>query len=95
MPATVTNPPNGPSLDQVVGRGEAATAMDGSRMLRAFDTALPNGGFGVADLPAGPVGKGSVYNVKALDIFNQVWLGQLSPQDAAQKITTEADAAIK
>ncbi|XVQ82091.1 ABC transporter substrate-binding protein [Microbispora siamensis] len=179
VPATVTNPPNGPSLDQVVGRGEAATAMDGSWMLRAFDTALPNGGFGVADLPAGPVGKGSVYNglteavyagtkhpkeawellkwliserhqkavaqagavwpgipslndvfaeawkakgvdvtgfkkaaegttmgyplteaadvynVKALDIFNQVWLGQLPPQDAAQKITTEANAAIK
>ncbi|MEV4300161.1 ABC transporter substrate-binding protein [Microbispora rosea] len=179
VPATVTNPPNGPSLDQVVGRGEAATAMDGSWMLRAFDTALPGGGFGVADLPAGPVGKGSVYNglteavyagtkhpkeawellkwltserhqkavaqagsvwpgitslndvfadawkakgvdvtgfkkaaegttmgyplteaadvynVKALDIFNQVWLGQLSPQDAAQKINTEANAAIK
>ncbi|HEX6471482.1 MAG TPA: sugar ABC transporter substrate-binding protein [Streptosporangiaceae bacterium] len=179
VPASVTNPPNGPSLDQVVGRGEAATAMDGSWMLRAYNTALPDGGFGVADLPAGPVGKGSVYNglseaiyagtkhkkeawelvkwlasadserivaaagtvwpgipslndtfvrawkakgvdvtgfqkaaegttmsypltesstvyvEKSLDIFDQVWLGKLSPQEAATRINTEANNAIK
>ncbi|WP_433496441.1 ABC transporter substrate-binding protein [Sphaerimonospora sp. CA-214678] len=179
VPAAVTNPPNGPSLDQVVGRGDAATAMDGSWMLRAYNTALPDGGFGVADLPAGPAGKGSVYNglseaiyagtehpeeawelvkwlaspdsqkivaeagsvwpgipslndvfvqawqakgvdvtgfkkaaegttmgypltpssatynVKALEIFNQVWLGQMSAQDAATKINSESNNAIK
>jgi multiple sugar transport system substrate-binding protein len=179
VPASVTNPPNGPSLDQVVGRGEAATAMDGSWMLRAYNTALPDGGFGVADLPSGPVGKGSVYNglseaiyagtkhkkeawelvkwlaspdsqkiitaagtvwpgisslndtfvrawkakgvdvtgfqkaaegttmsypltesstvyvEKSLDIFDQVWLGKLSPQEAATRINTEANDAIK
>lgn len=179
VPAAVTNPPNGPSLDQVAGRGEAATAMDGSWMLRAFDTALPSGGFGVADLPGGPIGKGSVYNgltealyagtkhpeeawklvkwlasephqkavaqagavwpgipalnevfaeawkakgvdvtgfkkaaegttmgyplteaadtynVKALDVFNQVWLGRMTAQEAATSINNEANAAIK
>ena len=96
-PASVTNPPNGPSLDQVVGRGQAATAMDGSWMLRAFNTALPDGGFGVADLPAGPVGKGSVYNGLSEAIFagtkhkKEAWeLVKWLASPESQRIITEA-----
>ncbi|GAA3206202.1 sugar ABC transporter substrate-binding protein [Actinocorallia longicatena] len=179
VPASVTNPPNGPSLDQVLGRGQAATSMDGSWMLRSYNTALPDGGFGVADLPKGPAGSGTVfnglseaisagskhpkeawelvkylasaehqkimagsgtvwpgisslnqdfaeawkakgvdvtgfkaaaegttmgypltsssatYNVKALDAFNQVWLGKLSPGAAAKQVNDASNAAIK
>jgi len=36
----------------------------------------------------------STYNVKVLDPFNQVWLGQQTPKKAADTVNTESNAAI-
>lgn len=37
----------------------------------------------------------ATYNVKVQDAFNQVWLGQQSPQKAADSVNEESNAAIK
>lgn len=178
-PASETNSANGGGLPQLIAQGTVATAMDGSWDLPSYYSSLPKGSWGVAELPAGPKGRATVYNglsdavyagskhpkeawqlvkwlasadsetlvsasgtvwsgipsinnafaahwqqagvdvtafqkgaqgntvsypvtdssatynVKVLDPFNQVWLGQLSPQAAADKVNSESNAAIK
>jgi multiple sugar transport system substrate-binding protein len=77
VPASVTNTPNGASLPQVMARKQAAVVWDGSWDLNAYQSSL-KGNFGVAELPSGPVGKGTVYN----GLSNAVSAGSKHPKEA-------------
>ncbi|MFK0286547.1 ABC transporter substrate-binding protein [Streptomyces sp. NPDC090499] len=77
VPATVTNTPNGASLPQVMARKQAAVVWDGSWDLNAYQGSL-KGNFGVAELPSGPAGKGTVYN----GLSNALYAGSKHPKEA-------------
>ncbi|MET9827962.1 sugar ABC transporter substrate-binding protein [Streptomyces sp. NPDC006385] len=77
VPASVTNTPNGASLPQVLARKQAAVVWDGSWDLNAYQGSM-KGNFGVAELPSGPVGKGTVYN----GLSNALYAGSKHPKEA-------------
>lgn len=61
-PGTVTNPPNAASLPQILAKGDAAITFDGDWDLNTYYSSLPKGSWGIASLPTGPAGAGTVYN---------------------------------
>ncbi|MDQ0834581.1 multiple sugar transport system substrate-binding protein [Streptomyces achromogenes] len=77
VPASVTNTPNGASLPQVMARKQAAVVWDGSWDLNAYQSSM-KGNFGVAELPSGPAGKGTVYN----GLSNALYAGSKHPKEA-------------
>lgn len=77
VPASVTNTPNGASLPQVLARKQSAVVWDGSWDLNAYQSSM-KGNFGVAELPSGPVGKGTVYN----GLSNALYAGSKHPKEA-------------
>ncbi|MER5430210.1 sugar ABC transporter substrate-binding protein [Streptomyces sp. NPDC002588] len=77
VPASVTNTPNGAALPQVMARKQAAVVWDGSWDLNAYQSSM-KGNFGVAELPSGPVGKGTVYN----GLSNALYTGSKHPKEA-------------
>lgn len=77
VPAAVTNTPNGAALPAVLARKQAAVVWDGSWDLSAYQTSL-KGNFGVALLPGGPAGQGTVYN----GLSNALYAGSKHPKEA-------------
>lgn len=77
VPASVTNPPNGAALPQVLARKQAAVVWDGSWDLNAYQTSMKDN-FGLATLPSGPVGQGTVYN----GLSNALYTGSKHPKEA-------------
>ncbi|GGN00615.1 extracellular solute-binding protein [Streptomyces fuscichromogenes] len=70
-------PPNGAAPPQVMARRQAAVVWDGSWDLNAYQSSMM-GDFGVAELPGGPVGKGTVYN----GLSNALYAGSKHPKEA-------------
>ncbi|WP_037678080.1 extracellular solute-binding protein [Streptomyces griseus] len=69
--------PNGASLPQVPARKQVAVVWDGSWDLNAYQSSM-KASFGVAELPSGPVGKGTVYN----GLSNALYTGSKHPKEA-------------
>jgi len=88
-PGTVTNTPNAASLPQILAKNEAAITFDGDWDLTSYQAALPAGGWGVAALPSGPVGAGTVYN----GLTDAIYAGTKHPAEAWQLEQWLASAA--
>ncbi|WP_051450360.1 ABC transporter substrate-binding protein [Actinospica robiniae] len=96
-PGTVTNTPNAASLPQILAQNTAAMTFDGDWDLTTYQSSLPTGGWGVATLPTGPKGSGTVYN----GLSDAIYAGTKHPQQAweleewlgsaaSEKIVTDA-----
>jgi multiple sugar transport system substrate-binding protein len=96
-PGTITNTPNAASLPQILAQNTAAITFDGDWDLGTYQSSMPAGSWGVATLPTGPVGSGTVYN----GLSDAIYAGTKHPQEAweleewlgsaaSEKIVTDA-----
>ena len=96
-PGTVTNTPNAASLPQILAQNTAAITFDGDWDLDTYQTSLPAGSWGVAALPTGPKGSGTVFNGLTDAIYAgtkhpaEAWeLEQWLGSEASEKIVTDS-----
>ena len=79
-PGTITNTPNAAALPQILAQNTAAMTFDGDWDLDTYQSSLPAGSWGVAALPSGPKGSGTVYN----GLTDAIYAGTKHPQQAWQ-----------
>jgi multiple sugar transport system substrate-binding protein len=77
-PGTVTNTPNAAGLPQILAQNTAAMTFDGDWDLDTYESSLPAGSWGVAALPTGPQGSGTVFN----GLTDAIYAGTKHPQQA-------------
>ena len=77
-PGTITNTPNAASLPQILAQNTAAITFDGDWDLDTYESSLPAGSWGVAELPTGPKGSGTVYN----GLTDAIYAGTKHPEQA-------------
>jgi multiple sugar transport system substrate-binding protein len=96
-PGTITNTPNAAALPQILAQNTAAMTFDGDWDLDTYQSSLPVGSWGVAALPTGPQGSGTVFNGLTDAIYSgtkhpteawelEDWLGS----SASEKIVTDS-----
>jgi multiple sugar transport system substrate-binding protein len=96
-PGTITNTPNAAALPQILAQNTAAMTFDGDWDLDTYQSSLPAGSWGVAALPNGPKGSGTVFNGLSDAIYSgtkhpteawelEQWLGSA----ASEKIVTDS-----
>lgn len=95
-PGTITNTPNAAALPQILAQNTAAITFDGDWDLDTYASSLPAGSWGVAALPTGPKGSGTVYNGLSDAIYSgtkhpqQAWeLEEWLGSSASEKIVTD------
>jgi multiple sugar transport system substrate-binding protein len=77
-PGTITNTPNAASLPQILAQNTAAITFDGDWDLDTYQSSMPAGSWGVAALPTGPAGSGTVFN----GLTDAIYAGTKHPQQA-------------
>jgi multiple sugar transport system substrate-binding protein len=96
-PGTVTNTPNAAAQPQLLAQNTAAMTFDGDWDLPTYESSLPSGSWGVAALPTGPAGSGTVFNGLSDAIYSgtkhpaQAWeLDEWLGSAASEKIVTDS-----
>ena len=96
-PGTITNTPNAAALPQILAQNTAAITFDGDWDLDTYESSLPTGSWGVAELPTGPKGSGTVFNGLTDAIYagtkhpTQAWaLEEWLGSAASEKIVTDS-----
>lgn len=77
-PGTITNTPNAAALPTILAQNTAAITFDGDWDLDTYQSSLPAGSWGVAALPTGPAGSGTVFN----GLTDAIYAGTKHPQQA-------------